>query len=81
MATMLAFITTDAAVEPSVLQQMLTSAVDQSFNRITVDGDQSTNDTVLILANGASGAVLETTDATGFGAFVTALNEICFELR
>ena len=77
---MLAFITTDAAVEPSVLQQMLTSAVDQSFNRITVDGDQSTNDTVLILANGASGAVLERTDATGFGAFVTALNEICFEL-
>ena len=80
MATMLAFITTDAAVEPSVLQQLLTSAVDQSFNRITVDGDQSTNDTVLILANGTSGAVVETTDATGYEAFVTALNEICFDL-
>ena len=80
MATMLAFITTDAAVEPRVLQQVLTSAVDQSFNRITVDGDQSTNDTVLILANGASGAVVETTDATGYRAFVRALNEICFDL-
>ena len=80
MATMLAFITTDAAVEPNVLHQVLTAAVDQSFNRITVDGDQSTNDTVLILANGASGAVVETTDITGFGAFVTALNEICFDL-
>ena len=80
MATMLAFITTDAAVEPSVLQQMLTSAVDQSFNRITVDGDQSTNDTVLILANGVSGAVVETSDVLGYGAFVSALNEICFEL-
>ena len=80
MATMLAFITTDASVEPGILQQVLSSAVDQSFNRITVDGDQSTNDTVLILANGTSGAVVESMDPTGYGAFVTALNEICFDL-
>ncbi|MBD2104702.1 bifunctional ornithine acetyltransferase/N-acetylglutamate synthase [Leptolyngbya sp. FACHB-261] len=54
MATMLAFITCDAAVTPSLWQQMLVKAVDQSFNQITVDGDTSTNDTVLALANGLS---------------------------
>lgn len=52
MATMLAYLTTDAAIAPSALQQALKSAVDQSFNCITVDGDTSTNDTVLCLANG-----------------------------
>ncbi|MEY2576832.1 MAG: glutamate N-acetyltransferase / amino-acid N-acetyltransferase [Verrucomicrobiota bacterium] len=51
-ATMLAFLTTDAAIEPALLKDMLEKAVAQSFNRITVDGDMSTNDTVLILANG-----------------------------
>jgi len=54
-ATMLGFITTDAVVEPAVLKDALESAVAQSFNRITVDGDMSTNDTVLILANGLAG--------------------------
>jgi glutamate N-acetyltransferase/amino-acid N-acetyltransferase len=54
-ATMLGFLTTDAAIEPSVLKEALESAVAQSFNRITVDGDMSTNDTVLILANGLAG--------------------------
>lgn len=52
MATMLAYLTTDAAIAPSLLQTALKSAVDQSFNCITVDGDTSTNDTVLCLANG-----------------------------
>jgi len=52
MATMLAYLTTDATIAPSALQQALKSAVDQSFNCITVDGDTSTNDTVLCLANG-----------------------------
>jgi glutamate N-acetyltransferase/amino-acid N-acetyltransferase len=52
MATMLAYLTTDAAIAPSALQRALKSAVDQSFNCITVDGDTSTNDTVLCLANG-----------------------------
>jgi glutamate N-acetyltransferase/amino-acid N-acetyltransferase len=52
MATMLAYLTTDAAIAPAALQSSLKSAVDQSFNCITVDGDTSTNDTVLCLANG-----------------------------
>jgi glutamate N-acetyltransferase/amino-acid N-acetyltransferase len=51
-ATMLAFLTTDAAIETALLKNMLENAVAQSFNRVTVDGDMSTNDTVLILANG-----------------------------
>jgi glutamate N-acetyltransferase/amino-acid N-acetyltransferase len=54
MATMLAFITCDAAVSTSLWQQMLSRAVDKSFNQITVDGDTSTNDTVIALANGES---------------------------
>ena len=54
-ATMLAFLTTDAAVQADYLKDALESAVSQSFNRITVDGDMSTNDTVLILANGLAG--------------------------
>ncbi len=55
MATMLGFVMTDAAIEPAVLQGMLAKAVGQSFNVITVDGDTSTNDTVLLLANGVAG--------------------------
>ena len=52
---MLCFLTTDAAVEAKFLQAALNEAVAKSFNRITVDGDMSTNDTVLILANGRAG--------------------------
>ncbi|MDY6794186.1 MAG: bifunctional glutamate N-acetyltransferase/amino-acid acetyltransferase ArgJ [Actinomycetota bacterium] len=59
MATMLAFITTDAEVEPAQLGQALRSAVDASFNLITIDGCTSTNDMVLVLASGASGVSLE----------------------
>ena len=55
MATMLLFITTDAAVEPAVLQAALSSVVPATFNQISVDGDTSTNDTVLLLANGLAG--------------------------
>ena len=58
-ATMLVYILTDAEVEPAVLQGMLNAAVEVSFNRISVDGDTSTNDTVLLLASGASGARIE----------------------
>jgi glutamate N-acetyltransferase/amino-acid N-acetyltransferase len=54
MATMLAFLTTDAAIKPRILETILRDAVEGSFNRISVDGDTSTNDTVLMLANGAS---------------------------
>jgi len=55
VATMLAFITTDAAVAPEMLQAALSNAAERSFNCLTVDGDSSTNDTVIVLANGAAG--------------------------
>ncbi len=59
MATMLGFVTTDAAIEKNVFQKMLKDTVDKTFNRITVDGDTSTNDMVIALANGASGVSVE----------------------
>ena len=59
MATMLCFVCTDANAAPEVLKKALVSAIDRSFNRITIDGDTSTNDTVLMMANGLSGAVIE----------------------
>ena len=55
MATMLAYITTDAAVEPGLMTKLVRSVADRSFNQVTVDGDSSTNDSFLILANGAAG--------------------------
>lgn len=55
MATMLAYVTTDAAVEPGLMSKLVKSIADRSFNQVTVDGDSSTNDTFLILANGAAG--------------------------
>jgi glutamate N-acetyltransferase/amino-acid N-acetyltransferase len=74
-ATMLCFITTDAAIAPAALQLSLEQAVAQSFNRITVDGDMSTNDTVLILANGRGGNA-----SRGKPAFQAALNHVTLEL-
>jgi glutamate N-acetyltransferase/amino-acid N-acetyltransferase len=62
MATMLCFICTDAKVDNPFLQEALTEAVNRSLNCITIDGDTSTNDTVLLLANGLSGAILSTSD-------------------
>ena len=62
MATMLCFICTDADMATDDLQQVLGRAVDASFNRITIDGDTSTNDTVILMANGASGAVVQSGD-------------------
>jgi glutamate N-acetyltransferase / amino-acid N-acetyltransferase len=75
-ATMLVYIMTDAAVGPAVLERYLRQAAEVSFNRISVDGDTSTNDTVLLLASGAAGAVVGPDD-TGFAA---ALTEICTSL-
>ena len=69
MATMLAFLLTDAKVDRRAMQKALKAAVDKSFNRISVDADQSTNDTVLLLASGASGV---TPDPTALGAAVHA---------
>jgi glutamate N-acetyltransferase/amino-acid N-acetyltransferase len=60
LATMLCFIFTDVCATSNILKESLTSAIDRSFNRITIDGDTSTNDTVLMMANGLSGAVIET---------------------
>src|ERR1041384_645875 len=81
MATMLAFITTDAAIESSALKRALKIAVEQSFNRITVDGDMSTNDSVIVLANGlAKNAKLEFRNAKQFRIFQTALNHVCLDL-
>ncbi|MBM3823131.1 MAG: bifunctional glutamate N-acetyltransferase/amino-acid acetyltransferase ArgJ [Verrucomicrobia bacterium] len=84
-ATMLAFLTTDATVEASVLQAALNEAVALSFNRITVDGDMSTNDTVLVLANGAAGARSVTqadlkSRSSAYRVFSAALQRVCLEL-
>ena len=79
-ATMLAFITTDAAVEQKVLQAALNEAVANSFNRITVDGDMSTNDTVLVLANGLAGNKKFKLNGAEGKLFQTALNHVCLEL-
>ncbi len=82
-ATMLGFITTDAAVEAAILQKLLQEAVANSFNRITVDGDMSTNDTVLVLANGMAGNPLITASAarkSDRGLLQAALNHVCLEL-
>jgi glutamate N-acetyltransferase/amino-acid N-acetyltransferase len=75
-ATMLVYILTDAAVEPAVLDGYLRPAIETSFNRISVDGDTSTNDTVLLLASGASGAII----GAGNAAFGAAVTQICTSL-
>jgi glutamate N-acetyltransferase/amino-acid N-acetyltransferase len=79
-ATMLCFLTTDAAIEPKALQSALNLAVAKSFNRITVDGDMSTNDTVLILANGLAHNVLLTARSPGLAVFQAALDRVTLEL-
>jgi len=79
-ATMLCFITTDAAIEAKVLQATLNKAVANSFNRITVDGDMSTNDTVLVLASGLAGNREFGIRNSEFGIFQNALNHVCLEL-
>ncbi len=81
MATMLAFITTDAAIAPSVLQHALRQSVERTFNRISVDGDTSTNDMVVILANGMAGnKQIETVNDPGYDALNTATEQVLREL-
>lgn len=80
MATMLSFIITDAAVEPSFLRQTFRNAVDCSFNSITVDGDTSTNDTCLIMANGMANNTLIKGESPEGNAFAAAINEILLSL-
>ena len=83
MATMLLFMTTDAKVEPALLQKALSTVVPATFNQISVDGDTSTNDTVLLLASGLAGAEVlpDTADYDTFVAALTAVAEhLCREL-
>src|SRR5205814_2045006 len=77
MATMLGSVTTDAAVPLPLLNRALREAVDETFNAITVDGECSTNDSVILLANGASGA---TVDEQSYGVFLDGLRAVCLEL-
>jgi glutamate N-acetyltransferase/amino-acid N-acetyltransferase len=78
MATMLCFVTTDAAIEADFLQQALRRAVDDSFNMITVDGDTSPSDTVVVLANGLAGN--KVINKKNGQLFQEALNEVCLYL-
>jgi glutamate N-acetyltransferase/amino-acid N-acetyltransferase len=93
MATMLAFVLTDAAIEPALLQEMLRAAADRTFNCISVDGDTSTNDTLVVLANGASGVTVRRGPRTANGEawpardsslatrrFYSALESVCKSL-
>ena len=80
MATMLCFVTTDAVISKKLLQQATSDAVEQSFNRITIDGDMSTNDTVLVLANGAAGNTPLQDGQREFDRFQNALNHVCCAL-
>jgi len=80
MATTLCFLTTDAAVSPGLLRTALRAAVDRSFNCISVDGDTSTNDTVLLLANGAAGQPVLADDGADFARFTTALTDVAASL-
>jgi glutamate N-acetyltransferase/amino-acid N-acetyltransferase len=80
MATMLAFTSTDANVEPKFLQETLSEAVKLSFNQIDVDGDQSTNDTVLLMANGAAGGPEISGGDKASEAFAEAVQQVCRHL-
>ncbi len=76
MATMLAYAVTDIAATPTQLSRLLKTTADRTFNRISIDGDTSTNDTLCLLASGASGAKL----SSGIKAFTAGLNQVCASL-
>lgn len=80
MATMLAFIATDAALNLQALQESLRRAVARSFNRITVDGDTSTNDACILLATGRSAAKVGAVDSDSFEQFAAVVSQLCTEL-
>ncbi|GAB4320563.1 MAG: bifunctional glutamate N-acetyltransferase/amino-acid acetyltransferase ArgJ [Candidatus Sumerlaeia bacterium] len=80
LATMLVFLLTDAAVDPRALHAALTAAADASFHCLTVDGDTSTNDTVIALANGAAGTQALTPEHPQWDVFQAALAEVCKSL-
>ena len=76
LATMLVFITTDAAISPEMLQKALSGDVQNTFNMVSVDGDTSTNDMVTVLANGMAGNETVTAEGADFDAFMAALNSV-----
>ena len=80
MATMLVFVTTDAAISPGLLQKALSSCVQDTFNMISVDRDTSTNDTMIVMANGMAENVEITSEGEDYESFKSALNEICLNL-
>jgi glutamate N-acetyltransferase / amino-acid N-acetyltransferase len=80
MATTLAFVATDAHISPSLLQKILRDVTTRTFNAISVDGDTSTNDTLLVLANGAAGAPTIKPGSSAHRAFSKALEEVCQSL-
>jgi glutamate N-acetyltransferase / amino-acid N-acetyltransferase len=80
MATTLAFVATDAAIAPALLQKTLHEVTARTFNSISIDGDTSTNDTLLVLANGAAGAPSIRAGTTAHRAFTAALEEVCHSL-
>ena len=80
MATTLAFVVTDAAISPSLLQRTLRDVVSRTFNSISVDGDTSTNDTLLVLANGAAGAQAIANGSKAHRQFSAALEDVCGSL-
>ena len=80
MATMLAFVATDVACDTQVLQQCLNDAVEKSFNRITVDGDTSTNDACVLIATGHADAPINSVTSVAYKIFCDAVTEVCTEL-
>ncbi|MBQ6951950.1 MAG: bifunctional ornithine acetyltransferase/N-acetylglutamate synthase [Clostridia bacterium] len=80
MATMLVFLTTDAAISPKMLQKALSGDIQTSFNMLSVDGDTSTNDMVTVLANGMAGNEMITEENADFNTFMLALNTVTVQL-
>ena len=80
MATMLVFITTDAAIAPDMLQKALSGDIANTFNMVSIDGDTSTNDMVTVLANGLAGNAEITTEGADFTTFMQALNTVTVNL-
>ena len=80
MGTMLCFLTTDCAISPQMIKTALLETVQVSFNRISVDGDTSTNDSCIVLANGLAGNAVITEKGEDYAAFLEALQALCTEL-
>ncbi len=80
MATMLSFVTTDAAISSEMLQKALNAAVAESFNMLSVDGDTSTNDTLAVMASGLAGNAEITAEGEDFNTFAAALTQMCIYL-